>query len=302
MIPRTAVVIALLAAGTARAEEARWNLRRGDVLTYEAETVVEWNIASKTGSPAAMRPQTQRHVETVTLRLEVLSVGEDGNARIQGTFPAVRVHVTAPAGIAEWDSARARTTPLIGFKRYEALSGTTFTATVAPDGRVLETKNAGTPDRAATPATAKESEEIPALAIHHPTPPRVWLDLVFRTVPPARKNTHRTLRFIEDEDVVLSFSRNEKSGRHACSRLEFETPDRKAATDPRDVGAADFSDPNGLAWAALVTAPKRGEAWFARPGGFLVRLEAAANASLNWDGKTLGARMNWRIELKEGPR
>ena len=279
------------------AEEGRWEFRQGASWTYEAETVLEWSVAEKGGSPAAQRGLKQRQVETVTLRLEVTAVDAEGNASIAGTVTSVNVKSVA-VGQAEWDSTKSKRTGFLGFKRYEALLDLAFTATVAPNGTVLEAKRAGTPDPAATPATEKENAEIPAQAMHVPTSPRAWLELIFRPTPPARKGTVRTVRFIAEEQLSVSFSRNDRVDGRPCARVEFETPDRDHIIDPKTVFAVEHSDPNALAWAAVRLGFKRGEAWFARPGGCLVRLEAASDATVSYDSKLMTARMTWKIGLK----
>lgn len=296
---RRAAAILLLASAPACAEEGRWGFRQGAVWTYEAETVLEWSVTSKSAGPRSAVVLRQRQVETVTLRLEVASVDPEGNASITGTVTSVRVENGVASGNASWDSTKSRTTEFLGFKRYEALLAAAFTAVVSPDGRILEAKNAGTPDPAKTPATAKENEEIPAFAMHVPTAPRTWLELVFRPVPPSKKSDARTIRFLEEEQLTLSFARNEKLLGRQCARLEFETPDREHSIDPKDVFANEHSDANALAWAAVRLAHKKGEAWFARSPGLLVKLEAESDATVGWGDKSLSARMTWKVELNK---
>ncbi len=293
---RTLVAVAL-AACLAGAEEGPWTFRKGDVLTYEAATVVEWTVAVATGTPPPPRPIQQRQEENVTIRLEVLSVDEAGNASLEGTFPAVRVENTAPSGKVSWDSTKSKTTEFLGFKRYEALFGLKFTATVAPDGTVLAADKAGTPDPAPTENTAKEHVEAAALDMHHPTTPRAWLEMIFRSTPPAKNKLRRTVRFIEEESVEFKFDRNEQKDGRACAKLSFDTPDRDSSIRPEAVNGFTWADPNAIAWGTLRIGRKNGEAWFDRKAGCLWRFEADSDVTVSWGPGTSSARMTWAIEL-----
>lgn len=289
--------------GLALAEEAGWDFRKGTVYTYEAETILEWSLTVPPAPNGRPRSAKQRQEEYVTLRLEILSVDEKGNAHIAGTFPAVRVENTAVNKVS-WESAKEKTSEFLGFKRYEALRGVTFTATVSPHGRVLSAEKAGTPDRAPTPNTAKEHTETSALAMHNPTTPRAWLELILGAVPPAKKKTPRTIRFIEEESLEVSFERNETRDGRACAKLSFDTPGRASSIHERDLSSAATSDPNAIAWAAVRIGRKNGEAWFDRKNLCVAKVEAECDVTVAWGQGSTSARMTWKVELKkkEAPR
>lgn len=292
-----ALAVAVIAAGTARAEDAAWKFQEGGVLTYEASTVVEWSVAFPATGTAPARAVQQRQEESVTIRLEVLKVDDAGNAQLEGTFPAVRVENTAPSGKVTWDSAKSKTTEFLGFKRYEALLSVKFTATVAADGRVLAAEKAGTPDPAPTANTAKEHVEAAALDMHHPTTPRAWLDMIFRSTPPPKNKTMRTLRFIEDESLEFKFDRNEQKDGRATAKISFDTPDRDSSIREEAVLGFKFADPNAIAWGALRIGRKNGEAWFDRKDGALIRFEADSDVTVSWTQGSTSARMTWEIAL-----
>ncbi|MEK7467024.1 MAG: hypothetical protein AAB074_06370 [Planctomycetota bacterium] len=282
----------------ALAEDVTWEFRKGTIYTYEAETILEWNLAAPVGANGIPKSRKQRQEEYVTLRLEVLSIDEKGNAKIEGTFPAVKVENTTFSKVS-WDSGKSKTSEFLGFKRYESLLTLKFTATVAPAGRVLSAENAGTPDRAPTPNTAKEHVEAAALDMHDPTTPRVWLELIFGAVPPSKKKTPRTIRFIEEESLEVSFDRNETKDGRACSKLSFDTPERASSIPVKDVSGATTSDPNAIAWAAVRRGVKKGEAWFDRKNRCLAKFEAECDASIGWGPGSTSARMTWKAELKK---
>ena len=282
----------------ANAEEATWDFRKGTIWTYEAETILEWSLAGGTGADGRPKTARQRQEEYVTLRLEVLSIDENGNANIEGSFPAVKVENTAFSKVS-WDSEKSKTTEFLGFKRYESLRTLKFTATLTPGGRVLSAQNAGTPDRAATPNTVKEHVEASALAMHNPTTPRAWLELIFGAVPPAKKKSPRTIRFIEEESLEVSFERNENKDGRACAKISFDSPERASSILEKDVSGATTSDPNAIAWAAVRTGPKKGEAWFDRKNRCVAKLETECDVSVAWGPGSTSARMTWNVELKK---
>jgi len=297
----TTIAVLLAAALGAGAEEVRWKFEKGRVREYEAETVLEWSAAGSS-SPLAKAGRKERQVETVRIRLEVKAVDERGNAEIAGSFPAVKVTHTGSVGKVEWDSEEAKTTGFLGYKRYEGLRGVTFTARVSPDGRVLESSGAGRPDRAQTPGSEKEHVEALAFAVHDPTTPRAWLELIFGAVPPSKKNTRRTVRWIEEESISISFARHEKSGGRPGAKSVLETPDRPHNTDPRAIGAMLVSDPGALAWAAIRGCAKKAETWFSLQDGELIRFEGEADTTLGYDEVVLVARMTWTIQAWDGKR
>lgn len=288
----------LLAAAGAAAAEPAWQFRQGDVLEYEASTVVEWTVNGPQAPGRTAPLARQRQEENVTLRLEIKSVDDAGNARLEGTFPAVRVENTAPAGKVTWDSSREKTTEFLGFKRYEALLSVRFTAVVSPEGKVLSADKAGTPDPAPTPNTAKEHIEAAALDMHHPTTPRAWLEIIFGAVPPERNAPRRTVRFIEEESVEYRFARNEQKDGRACSKVTFDTPDRDSSIRQEDLQGFSGADPNAMAWGALRIGRKKGEAWFDRRAGALWRLEASSDVTVGWGPGSSSARMTWNVSLK----
>ncbi|KAF0243612.1 MAG: hypothetical protein FD180_3216 [Planctomycetota bacterium] len=280
------------------AEDATWDFRKGTVYTYEASSILEWSLDAKPGADGRPKSAKQRQEEDVTLRLEILSIDDQGNAAIEGTFPAVKVENTAFNKVS-WDSEKSKSSEFLGFKRYETLRTLKFTATVSPRGRVLTSSNAGTPDRAPTPNTAKEHVEAAALAMHNPTTPRAWLELIFGAVPPVKKKTPRTIRFIEEESLEVSFDRNEQQEGRACAKLSFETPDRAASIPEKDVSGASTSDPNAIAWAAVRAGRKKGEAWFDRKNRCVAKFEAECDVSIAWGPGSTSARMTWKAELKK---
>ncbi len=298
---RFAIALAVLAAGVARAEDAAWKFIEGGVLNYEASTVVEWSVAFPAGGPAPARAVQQRQEESVKIRLEILKVDAEGTAQIEGSFLSVRVENTAPAGKVSWDSTKSKTTEFLGFKRYEALLSVKFTATVAADGRVLETTNAGTPDPAPTANTAKEHVEAAALDMHHPTTPRAWLDMIFLSTPPAKNKTLRTLRFIEAESLEFKFDRYEQKNGRAAAKISFDTPDRDSSIREDAVLGFQFADANAIAWGALRIGRKNGEAWFDRKDGALLRFEADSDVTVAWSLGSTSARMTWEIDVIPHP-
>jgi hypothetical protein len=295
---RLAAALAVLTPGLAGAESSEWEFEKGASWTYEATTVLEWRCFDSDRSTQGARVlRSERQEETVTLRLAVQELLAGGNARIKGVVAAVRVE-NASASKAEWDSSREKTSRYLGLKAYEALYGREFAAVVSPDGQVLETQNALSPQPAATPASAGEHEETAAFAMHPPTNPRTWLVLIFGTVPPSAKGERRQLRFIEEDAVAFTFRRNEKVSGRACAKLEFDTPDRESDLDPKDISLDPRCDPGAVAWSLIRKGAKKGEVWFAR-AGFLQKLEAESDDEVAYNDTTVSARMTWAIECKE---
>ncbi|MCC6741668.1 MAG: hypothetical protein IT452_21700 [Planctomycetia bacterium] len=295
---RSRTLAALVLAAGAAAAEPSWQFRQGDILEYEAATVVEWTVNAPATAGRTAPLARQRQEEQVALRLEIKSVDDAGNAHLEGTFPAVRVENTSSAGHVTWDSSKEKTTGFLGFKRYEALLSVRFTAVVSPDGIVLSADKAGTPDRAPTPNTAKEHIEAAALDMHHPTTPRAWLEIVFGAVPPERNAPRRAIRFIEEESVEFRFARSEQKDGRACAKITFDTPDRDSSIRQEDLQGFSGADPNAMAWGALRIGRKKGEAWFDRRAGVLWRLEASSDVTVGWGPGSSSARMTWNVALK----
>jgi hypothetical protein len=291
------LALALLAT-PACADGNPWVFAKGDSRTYTVETILEWSVVGLDQPRDAAPLAKGRQVEQLTLKFET-ELLEGPNARFKITIDRVRVESGGSGGPPTvFDSKEKNITEFLGFKRFESLPGHTFFATVTPEGEVLSTRNAATPDPALTKATADEHEEVQPLAMHPPTSLKTWVDLVFRATPPSKRREVRHVRFVTEEDVAFTHKRAEKQGGHSCVLTEFESVDADLDINPKRVHAHPESDPNGLAYAACRLSEKRGEAWFARGLG-LVKLEGETNSTIGYGKGKIGARMTWKVEWQQ---
>ncbi len=129
--PTTLAILAsfvLVAPGTAQTVELRYNFTEGMDLLYE--TVQETRTLMPQGMGSIEQSQTQR------LRMQVLSVDADGNARIRNTVQSVQMQIQSPMGVQSFDSEEGSTDPT--FAPLQALIGAETEFVIGADGRLTE--------------------------------------------------------------------------------------------------------------------------------------------------------------------
>lgn len=117
-----------------QAVQLRYGFTEGMDLRYE---VVQ---SSSTEIPGmGNMTQEQRQV----LRMEVLSVDAEGNARIRQTIERIQMDMDSPMGNQSWDSADEGAPPAPEFAGVGAMIGLGMEVTIAPDGSLVDAGDMG---------------------------------------------------------------------------------------------------------------------------------------------------------------
>ncbi|KAF0244251.1 MAG: hypothetical protein FD180_2679 [Planctomycetota bacterium] len=319
-----AVAALLVLAPAAFAGDPVWHFKPGKTFTYECTSEFHYiqftpgtgatlqggaqtnglsapgnNGGGTTGGTTTEDPQW----ETVVLRGTVLSVGDDGSARIEFLVERVSIEVRFDiTGVhAKWDSAKSPKTELAGFRKYQAVAGHTFRAIIGPDGSVKEVSNGDWPkaDEAGAVRNDKNDRENQAAdAVHVPTAPSVWLNLVFSTAPRDGAAWEQTLKLPEEEKLSVKSDGTEAIGKHLCAKSRMKSADKERAVKAGDVKVEGARDVAKIASAMIVAAQKKGMSWFSRADGVLVKLDFEGSAELGAVGGTTHATMKWGVDLK----
>ncbi|MBI2921679.1 MAG: hypothetical protein HYY18_11405 [Planctomycetes bacterium] len=200
---------------------------------------------------------------------------------------------------AEWDSDKKKSSGLNGFKRFEALVGHKFTATVEADGSWRELKGGDWPAAAKPGKAGAERDERAAAATHDPTPAGVWMNLLFDCTPAAKEVDTKKIRLLDEEPIHFHADGTETVGKYACVKSRMHSTDREHAVAPAKLNARDGSDAGAIGLALARETRKRGNAWFSRKAGCLVKTEFQAGSEITWGKQSIHADYKWRVELKD---
>ncbi|NUN49021.1 MAG: hypothetical protein HUU15_09360 [Candidatus Brocadiae bacterium] len=306
-----AVVFAsLVFASSAFAGEPAWRFRPGQTFTYECSTEFHYvqftrTVAGQgltTGETTTTTEDPQW--ENVTFKVTVLNVGDDGAARMEFIVESVHIETRfdSSGDHADWDSKKSRETDIIGYKQYQAILGHKFEAVIAADGAIRELKNAAWPvlDVSGMKETKKnERAERAAKATHPPTPISAWLNLVFSSAPEAGGAWKRTLSIPQEEQLDARADGTETIGKYPCAKSKLKSAEKERGLKPGDVKAPANADVAKVAEAMIQAVQKKGDVWFSRQHGCLVKMELEAAAEQSGAGRsTTHATMKWGVELK----
>lgn len=117
------------AALAAQAVEIRYQFSEGMDLRYEM-------VQSSTTEIPGMGNMTQEQRQV--LRMEVLSVDAQGNARIRQTIERIQMDMNSPMGNQSWDSADESAPPAPEFAGVGAMVGEGLEVTIGPDGSLVD--------------------------------------------------------------------------------------------------------------------------------------------------------------------
>lgn len=119
---------------TGQAVTLRYGFTEGMDLRYE---MVQSSSTELPGMGALVQEQRQ------VLRMEVLSVDAEGNARIRQTIERIQIDMNSPMGNQSWDSEDASGAPAPEFGGVAAMIGHGLTFTLRPDGSLLDAGDTG---------------------------------------------------------------------------------------------------------------------------------------------------------------
>ncbi|GEM_PF-3298997 len=312
-----ALAMAVLCA-PALAGDVAWKFKAGSTYTWEGTTefhyTQEERPAPTGGTTFRAGPPTtvgDPQWETITLKATVLAVDPDGAGRLEFSVEAVHIETRFDTGgeHAEWDSSKSKETDVAGYKRYQAILGNKFVAVIGPDGAVRDVQGAEWARAAATVAETNKGTsnsiariEKAAAETHDPTPPSVWLSLLFGTTPERKAGWTRALHLPQEETLSWRADNTEQIGPTVCAKVKLESVDKKRLVKAESVKVEKGSGGNELGDFALAlcqAARKKGTVWFSRGLGCLVKadIEAATEYS---DGLRLTlTHFKWGLELKE---
>lgn len=330
----TAVLAGLLAcAPAASADPAAWDFKPGRTFSYEVTSEFHYvqlppsvagldasdgttrGVSRTAGAPTrspfenrSTQPRSRRTCEPqwekVTLDGVVLAVGDDGAARIEFRVGHVSIETRFDSSgeHAEWDSKDGKPTDLAGFRPYQAIVGHKFQVIVGRDGNVREIINGNwpAPDLKGTTREEKDARRNVAADITHaPTPVATWMSILFDTTPRSTPDWTVGLKLMEKENVALRADGTETVLGHDCLRAVLKSADRERVLKLDDTKVETVADLARLASEMVTAAQKRGNVWFGRRDGCLVKFELDAQAEVSEGGEVTHARMMWTASLKD---
>lgn len=329
---------AVLLSAPAVAGDADWAFKPGQVYTYECKTefhyvavpltqTVDGQTVRRGGGFVAPSPSTggrrrrgssDPQWEVVTLRATVLAVNKDGSAVLDFCVESVAIDTRFDdtGDRATWSSKVSPTTDLPGYKKYEAILGCHFGATIAADGTVLDLDRTRWPQAAAPapePATVAATRREPrtaaerlreeqvgaAEAAHDPTSPQAWLSMIFGMSPERAETYQKTLKLPFTEKLDVSYGGKEPVGKVSCVRSKFRTSKEARVQDPadeRDLARATTLETFSM--DSLRNADKKGHSWFSRDYACLVKSELDSKADVCVSGTIVSAIFRWEVALK----
>lgn len=301
---------ALTMAVPASAGDACWQFKPGQTFTYELKSEFHYISRPMTtanrgfgegGGTTTEDPQW----EEIVLEAQVVAVGDDGAARINFTIARVRVETRfdSSGDHAEWDSTESKTTDIIGYKRYEAILGHTFQAVIGADGAVREVKN-GKYTRPETigmkPLKKNEREEKAATATHNPTEAEAWLNLIFGMTPETKAAWERKIMIPGEEVLSVMANGTETVGKYAaCAKSKMESKEKNRGVTEKELELNGPSDLQRVAAAMVKASEKKGESWFSRKAGCLVKAELEGATEMSSAGQVIRTHIKWDVLLKE---
>lgn len=348
------LALTALLAAPAVAGDADWGFKAGQVYTYECKTEFHYVavpvMASvdgqmvrrgggftpsgpSGGGSSGRRGSSDPQWEVVTLRATVLAVNKDGSAILDFCVEDVSIDTRFDdnGDRATWSSKVSATTDLPGYKKYEAIVGCHFGATIAADGTVLDLDTTRWPageaaraprattavqemqDAPVTAAAARTSARAPsaaatrerarqvnaASASHDPTPAMAWLSLIFSTSPDRVEKWNRTLKMPFTENLDVSYGGKEPVGKIPCVRSKFRTSKGARVQDPadeRDIARAQTLE--SFSMESLRNAEKKGHNWFSRDYNCTIKAEMDSKADVSIGGTIVSAIFGWEVTLK----
>ncbi|MCE9582190.1 MAG: hypothetical protein K8T20_06830 [Planctomycetes bacterium] len=232
----------------------------------------------------------------------VMAVGDTGSAKVRFTVDAIHIdtHFQTTGEHAEWDSAKSKTTPIGGFKAYEAVLGATFEVLVAPDGTITENKAAVWPKAKPATTKGKARDEEAAAVTHPPTPALSWLQLIFTAVPSEGKDTERSLDLQEPQKYLLHPAGREATGNYqACMKSKIESVDRKRLVDANKLELNKAPSAEDVALGMTKATEKKGSSWFSTAFGCMAKAEVKSSIEGVRGRDQLVTTLEWSVDLKD---
>jgi hypothetical protein len=320
-MPRRAPLLLLLLALPATADEPiGWRLRRGDTLRYRLENSYRfWTAGRRDGTVESDRdPDRQaagsgKFEEMFWMKIDVLDVTGDGDAKMKVTFPRVSAHARLDdtGEEAEWDSQSDKPPAEYGFGPHAALRKTEFEAVVRANGELSGLKGSNDYQMAGRTKVFKEkrektrpekaSEQMPM-----PLPVDFWLDQIFSTIPPDgvarefKRMLHELWEVESDYEAEFDSVRDLEGLR--CAMHRFEKKDRrieekKEGRLPSDFVAPDFRSGDHIK-AILASARREIRSFWSPLHDATVLVEGEAHDDRFQDGP-VAREQKWKVVLEE---
>ena len=149
----------------------RYGFTEGMELRYEL-------VQSSTTQAPGMGPLTQEQRQT--LKIEVLDVDGEGNARVRQSVERIQLEMATPMGPQSWDSADSAAPPSPEFAGLAALIGPGPIVTVRPDGGLAD---AGDMDEW-LPSMVEESDPEMQAMLEQPMSPETIEGMIAQSFQP----------------------------------------------------------------------------------------------------------------------
>ena len=172
-------------------------------------------------------PSQTTQSESLNIKGTCTSVASDG--RVTWSFVVEQVVADSTAetgGHVKYDSAKDKDC-VSGLVRYPAIKGVTFTAVITSDGTIDSCSIESWPakcDIKVEKGTKIKNEA--ADWMKDPSPPRTWLELIFRTGPAKTATWKRTLHLGYDEEMDMRADGGESVAGANCAKVKLETADQ----------------------------------------------------------------------------
>jgi len=300
-----------LAAAPAFAGDPAWHFKPGQTYTYECRSEFHYVSQPRTVAQAGRGTNGEGGTttedpqwETLVLKGTVLSIGDDGAAKIEFRVESVRVETRfdSSGDHAEWDSTKDKETDIVGYKRYQAIVGCKFTAIINGDGSIRELKDADWPKvdtSSAKPEEKNKREERAAGATHDPTPISAWLNLIFCATPTGEAVSKRTLKIPQEENLDLKANGSETVNKFACEKTKMVSSDKERGVAPKDLEIRQGNGVQEIAAALVRACQKKGESWFSRAAGCMVKVELEGATEQSSARDIIRTCFKWDISLKD---
>ena len=226
---------------------------------------------------------------------------DDGTATVRFTVSRVYVETRMPrtGEHAEWDSDKSKTSPLAGFKRFEGVLNHTFEAVVTKDGKVSDVVAGKWPAAPAAKKRGSERDETAAELTHDPTPSAVWLSLIFGATPGDADPDTITLTLADDEKIHVHADATEQVGKYPCVKTRLHSTERERVVKPEQIKGDLRTDPMGVALQLIKHTRKRGNVWFSKKSGCMVKVEMEAQTETTTRLDAMTTSWKWSVELKD---
>lgn len=167
------------------------------------------------------------------------------------------------------------------------------------DGAVRELKDGDWPAAAKAGKAGAERDERAAAATHDPTPAAVWMNLIFGCTPAAKDPDTKKILLLDEEPIHFHADGTETVGKYACAKSRMHSTEREHAVAAEKLRATEGSDPGAIGLALARETRKRGNSWFSRKAGCLVKTEFQAGSETTYGKNSIHADYKWRVELTD---